>query len=282
MPDQHPLWAHISQYEPFEVEPAETPLFVLDLVEKLPDMELRLLYETESEELGQPKIDLYAAGRDYYTEMCPTMQSAIAGKAWFAEGFHEGKLELLRGGASALFALNNALMLLFAFSTAPLMTLEMHSSVVMSDGYGYMFLAKSGTGKSTHSSLWMKNIEGTELLNDDNPIVRVCEDGVVRVFGSPWSGKTPCYRNLEVPVGAMVRIKRAPHNKAIRLGILEAYANVYSSSSGFKADKEMADGLHRTMEQVVLKVPCFNMECLPDDEAALVCAAAVKKVNDNG
>ncbi|MBO6066250.1 MAG: transposase, partial [Lachnospiraceae bacterium] len=82
--------------------------------------------------------------------------------------------------------------------------LLMHASVTMHAGKGYLFLGKSGTGKSTHSQLWINNIEGCELLNDDNPVLRVEDDGSVRVYGSPWSGKTPCYRNLDVPVGAIV------------------------------------------------------------------------------
>ena len=75
----------------------------------------------------------------------------------------------------AEFAVNNAMMLLYTFCTTPSDTLMVHASVIASEGKGYMFLGRSGTGKSTHSSLWLKYIEGTELLNDDNPVVRVVD-----------------------------------------------------------------------------------------------------------
>lgn len=97
------------------------------------------------------------------------------------------------------FAVSNALMLLYAFKTNPFDTLLVHASVVGYDGGAYMFLGRSGTGKSTHSRLWLENIEGTYLLNDDNPVIRFI-DGEVMAYGSPWSGKTPCYRNESLPI----------------------------------------------------------------------------------
>ena len=73
-------------------------------------------------------------------------------------------------------------MIAFAFSGAQKDLLLIHASVTMKDGKGYLFLGKSGTGKSTHSQLWLKHIPGTELLNDDNPAVRLINDEVI-VYG---------------------------------------------------------------------------------------------------
>jgi hypothetical protein len=139
-----------------------------------------------------------------------------------------------------------------------------------------MFLGKSGTGKSTHSRQWLEIFPDAELLNDDNPVVRAEEDGTIRVYGSPWSGKTPCYRNFDAPVGAIVRIRQSPDNRATRQNIVEAYASVYSSCSGLKSERDIADGLHATLEKVVMGVPCFVLDCRPDHEAAEVCYKAVK------
>ena len=57
-----------------------------------------------------------------------------------------------------------------------------------------MLLGKSGTGKSTHSRLWLKYIPDTKLLNDDNPAVRIMDNNTIMIYGTPWSGKTPCYK----------------------------------------------------------------------------------------
>ena len=160
---------------------------------------------------------------------------------------------------------------MFSFSTASMDTLLIHASVTMNGGKGYLFLGKSGTGKSTHSQLWIKNIEGCELLNDDNPALRVCDDGVVRVYGTPWSGKTPCYRNLDVPVGAIVDLHQAKKNVIKRQSLPEAYASIYVSFSGYRFIKNMADGYHATNAKIVSSVPCYSLDCLPNPEAAFLC-----------
>ena len=138
-----------------------------------------------------------------------------------------------------------------------------------------MFLAESGTGKSTHSRMWLENIPGSWLLNDDNPIVRVSGDGSVTVYGSPWSGKTPCYRNESVPLGAMVQIRRCATNGIKPLKPLEAYVMVSSSSSGFLGIASMADGLHDTISAIALTQSCYVLDCRPDAEAAQICHDAV-------
>jgi hypothetical protein len=138
-----------------------------------------------------------------------------------------------------------------------------------------MFLGKSGTGKSTHSSLWLKYIEGTELVNDDNPVVRFLEDGSIIVYGSPWSGKTPCYRNVRYPLGAIVLLSQAPQNVIRRLRPLEAYAALIASISGKRWDSRLAEGLHETENLLATNVPIWHLDCLPDEEAAKLCCRTV-------
>ena len=154
----------------------------------------------------------------------------------------------------------------------------MHSSVTVKDGKGYLFLGRSGTGKSTHSQLWINNIDGCELLNDDNPVLRFEENGETRVYGSPWSGKTPCYRNLDYPVGAIVDLHQAKENKIRRLTNVEAYAMMCVSSSGIRFVKQLADGIHYTREKIVCSVPCYSLDCLPNAEAAFLCYKTVKQL----
>ncbi len=172
------------------------------------------------------------------------------------------------------FSLSNALMLMYTFRTSPYDTLMTHASVIRYENEGYMFLGRSGTGKSTHSRMWLENIEGATLLNDDNPIVRVI-GGNTYIYGSPWSGKTPCYRNEVVPLKGIVRIARAPYNKIHRLPALKAYASLKPSCSSMKWDMTSSDFLHKTVEKVISKVPCWLLECLPDADAARTCMDAV-------
>ncbi|WP_297901631.1 hypothetical protein [uncultured Parabacteroides sp.] len=173
------------------------------------------------------------------------------------------------------FALNNSLMLLYALSTASQDTLLVHASTIEKEGMGYLFLGRSGTGKSTHGNLWLTHIEGAELLNDDNPVIRLSDDGKVYVYGSPWSGKTPCYKNRRAELKAIVRLSQAPFNRIIELENLKAYASLLPSCSCMRWERRMADNVYRTVEQVVLRCSNYQLECLPDKMAALLCFRTV-------
>ena len=176
------------------------------------------------------------------------------------------------------FALNNALMVMYAMRTASLGTALFHAAVLGCQGRGYLFLGKSGTGKSTHARLWLKYIPGSELVNDDNPVVRVFADGTARVYGSPWSGKTPCYRNMELPLGGFVQLAQAPYNAIRRLKGISAYAALVPSISGKRWDRQMADGLHATEDALATHVPVWHLDCLPDEAAARLCAGQIMRV----
>ena len=172
------------------------------------------------------------------------------------------------------FGLDNALMVMYALATATLQTALFHSSVIGYKGHGYMFLGKSGTGKSTHSSLWLRYIEGTELMNDDNPVVRIT-NGEARVYVSPWSGKTPCYRNIDNPLGAIVLLSQAPWNRIERLIKLQAYAAIVPSISGKRWDQRIAEGLHETENWLAGHTAVYHLECLPNEAAAQLCRETV-------
>ena len=172
------------------------------------------------------------------------------------------------------FSISNSMMLLYTFRTSPFETLMVHASVIRHNDGGYMFLGRSGTGKSTHSRLWLSNIEDAELLNDDNPVIRII-DGEAMVFGTPWSGKTHCYKNESVPLKAVVRLSQAPYNKITRNIPLQAYASLMPACSCMRWDRTSTDALHRTVEKVISKVRCWHLECLPDADAAYTCHKAV-------
>ena len=168
------------------------------------------------------------------------------------------------------FGLNDALMLVFAFAGSYRQTMLIHASCIMLGERAYPFIAQSGTGKSTHSSLWLKHIEGAELLNDDNPIIRII-DGKPYIFGSPWSGKTPCYRNRQALLGAVTRIDRAPQNSIERLGPVQAFASMLPACSSMKWDSAIYRNLCDAVTRIIETTPIYTLHCLPDQEAALLC-----------
>ena len=181
------------------------------------------------------------------------------------------------------FGLNDALMLVYAFAGSFADTLLVHASCILHQGYGYPFIAESGTGKSTHSSLWMKHIGDAQLMNDDNPIIRIqntvagdlSSPAVPFIYGSPWSGKTPCYRNIMAPLGAVVQIARAPKNSIERLATVEAFATLLPACSSMKWDSTIYDNLCNTITHIIATTPIYTLHCLPDEEAARLCHATI-------
>ena len=254
---------------------------------------------TDNAEEDMPRIEVYQAkgerqkARGWLFRVAMVANAPICCEMECSEDFTEGVLYITADCQDVRFCIDNALMLLFAFRTAPLMTLEMHAAVVVKadrcavrcqtsalldrpnglidqQELGYLFLGHSGTGKSTHARMWLEAFEDAWLLNDDNPILRVMEDGEVRVYGSPWSGKTPCYNNAYARVGGIVKLSQAPHNKIRTLSLPEAYAYMLSSASGLKMEKQMADCMYETIKHVITHVKCYHLACLPNTEAAEV------------
>lgn len=161
-------------------------------------------------------------------------------------------------------------MAVFAFSLAALarQTLLVHASTVICGGKAVMFLGESGTGKSTHSRLWLENIPGTELLNDDAPAVRTVSGRPV-AYGTPWSGKTPCYRPVCYPVAAIIRLKQAPYNRIERLSGISAFGALLPSCLPTLQRRDASlDLICGTLSEILLTTPVYRLECLPDAEAA--------------
>lgn len=277
LPEDKFLRLGLDQYAPFKTDSSEGCLFVLSLSSELPQGPLVKIYDAPVED-GETQIVLYRQGRDWVFDMAVDHRRPVCATLWASEDLSDARLTVRSHSLrDAVFAVNNSMMLVYALKTASMGTLEMHASMVSNSGRAFLFLARSGTGKSTHTQLWLKNIPGSELMNDDNPVVRIWPDGRVIAYGSPWSGKTPCYRNVEAPVGAFVKIRRCLENRITPLSLPEAYAEVYSSCSGLKSDSQMADFLHESIAAAVTSVPSYVLDCLPDDEAARVCARELLK-----
>ena len=259
----------LQQYEPFVIVPTENVVFRLRLSTTQSDLsnfKMEMVQEDEGQSISAGHIGDHPCFQFFLHEK-------LMGVLVCSNDYRQGDIYVEN---SNLFGVNNALMVMYALATANKQTALFHSSVVSFQDKAYIFLGKSGTGKSTHSRLWLKYIEGTELINDDNPVVRIHDDGSILVYGSPWSGKTPCYRNVSYPLGAIVLLEQAPQNVIRRLKPLEAYAALMTSISGKRWDSRLAEGLHETENLLVTHASIWHLDCLPDEDAARVCNEMVK------
>jgi len=269
--DNHP---YLPSFEPFVHHHAEGEpvLFTLSLDESVsPAQERETIGEFDS---GGAFFSVYRLADGGYQFLIAPPQGDYCGLLQTDASFGEGRLALRGNEWTREFATNNSMMLMYAFAAADKHTLLFHASVIENGGHGYLFLGKSGTGKSTHSSLWLKHIPGSELMNDDNPVV-VAYNGGATVYGSPWSGKTPCYRNIKAPIGAFVRIRQEKVNHIKRDHTLEALSALLPSVSSMKWDDRVYNGIYDSLDLLIAHVPCYTLGCRPDQEAADVCYKAV-------
>ena len=265
------------QYAPFEVAEGE-PVFTLTIHAGVPDWleESRPQWKrvTAVEEIP-PYYYGYTFGSKTIYEylVAPEVR---AGYFVMDKDYTEGDYYPCprMGGKTTLFQVNTSLMIQYTFATAGLGTLLLHASVTRYEGRGNLFFGVSGTGKSTHSRLWHEFVPGSDLMNDDNPVIRY-EDGRFLVYGSPWSGKTLCYRNVVAPVNALVRLEQFPENRIARLEPLQAYASVIAAVSTIRWNHDIMSLLVPTIERVAMTVPCFQLKCRPDEEAVQVCKQAI-------
>ena len=282
----------MTNYEPFGItqELDTEPIFALKVEQNgLLSMEQREVYPhvfTDNSEDDMPRVEVYRSlEKEWLIRISQIATSPICCELVCDADFTRGMLHIDAECQDVRFCIDNGLMLMYAFRTAPLMTLEMHAAVVVKkeakmregdEAKGYLFLGHSGTGKSTHARQWLAAFEDAWLLNDDNPILRVMDNGDVYVYGSPWSGKTPCYKNESALVGGIVKLSQAPENKIQTISLPQAYAYMLSSASGLKIEQTMADNMFETIKHIITHIPCYHLACLPNEEAARVCWTGVQ------
>ena len=259
-------------FKPFAADFDSDAKPVVDLYMDIPidieDYQLRVLHEFDFEDAGQ--ICFFCRYDHVHLFYMRPKSDENGRKTIFVREFGSSKVasNIAESGVPDSSLLRFGLWVMFGLAINPLHAIAVHSSVIVKDGGAVMFLGESGTGKSTHTRLWRENIDGAKLLNDDSPIIR-CVDGVPTVFGSAWSGKTPCYINKSFPIRGIVRLSQAPHNTMRRQGTIAALgALLPSCPPSFAYDNELQDNICETLSEVLAKVPVYHLECLPDADAA--------------
>ncbi|MCM1292320.1 MAG: hypothetical protein NC111_02760 [Bacteroides sp.] len=180
------------------------------------------------------------------------------------------------GSPRASEAVNSLIRIAFSQACIPAGRISVHASAVcFGSDEAILFLAPSGTGKSTQARLWVENIPGASLLNDDNPILAAEPDGSVSVYGSPWSGKTPCYIARRASVRAIVRIVRDSVDRLDRLSGIDSFICLAPSCSVIKSDPALHNAWVDTLVSMSASVIVGRLHCTPTTRAALVCHDAI-------
>ena len=155
--------------------------------------------------------------------------------------------------------------------------LMLHSSAVVVDGRAYLFAADSGTGKSTHTKLWLQRFgDRAFILNDDKPALRF-EDGTWYAYGTPWSGKYDISVNTRAPLAGIAMLERGEQNRIKPFLGRDAVLAIYKQSNRMTETAEFRMKLLGLLDLLIKNVPIWELTCNMDMEAAQIAYEAMSK-----
>lgn len=148
-----------------------------------------------------------------------------------------------------------------------------HGSAVAVDGKAYIFTAPSGTGKTTHTRLWLERVPGAYVLNGDKPFLRV-EGERVLVCGNPWRGKERYGVNEILPLAAVCLLERAEENRIEAISPDAALSTLIRQSYR-PDDTALFLRALQLVGAVGLNARLYRLGCNMESEAADVSAGAM-------
>ncbi|MBQ9106517.1 MAG: hypothetical protein IJY56_01345 [Clostridia bacterium] len=145
----------------------------------------------------------------------------------------------------------------------------LHASAVAVDGRAYLFSADSGTGKSTHTALWLQLFgDRAFILNDDKPALRL-ENGVWYAYGTPWSGKHDISADIRLPVAGIAMLERAEKNSIEPFGGFEVIQRLFKQLNR-PMDVDCREKLLELLDRLLSDVPVWRLRCNTSPDAARV------------
>ena len=210
---------------------------------------------------------------NYYTDRSPCISICPTEDDYFAMENRQHEQAVKEGRPDKIpppwFIENNAIHALLSEKLVQYNTLLIHGSAIVVDGEAFIFMADSGTGKSTHTRLWREHFqERAWMLNDDKPMLKVTENGII-AYGTPWDGKHHLSRNSFAPVRAIAKLSRGDSNYIQPVSKADAMTLIYrfGIKPHFPEEIEKAVQLET---QIVQKVDVYHLHCNMDKEAVLV------------
>lgn len=157
----------------------------------------------------------------------------------------------------------------------------LHASAVVIDEEAYLFSAHCGTGKSTHTSLWLKYLADKKpyILNDDKPAIRILEDGIY-AYGTPFSGKHDMSENKRVKLKAICFMEQATTNSIKKIETKEAIKLFFEQTIRKLKEEEMIKFLD-ILDKILKEVPIYKLSCDMSEEAVQLSYNTMRGGNTN-
>ena len=217
--------------------------------------------------------------RDYLTDETPSFAVALVRDDLVREAEHSARENLREGLQIQKFPPQYLETLaLYRKIVEHLLAYDIflfHGSVISVDGQGYLFTAKSGTGKSTHTRLWREYFgDRAVMVNDDKPLLKIT-DGGVTVCGTPWDGKHHLSTNIEVPLKAICILERGVENEIGPVSAQDALPMLLQQSHR-PADPAKMGKYLTLMDKLSKTAGLYRLRCNMEPAAAKVAHEGMK------
>lgn len=143
-----------------------------------------------------------------------------------------------------------------------------HGAVVAVNGEGYLFTAKSGTGKTTHIKLWTENVPNSYILNGDKPLIKI-SSGCTMVCGTPWRGKEDYGVNQNLPLKALCILQRSKENHISEISPREAFPILYQQTHHME-DAACMEEMIQLLGMLSHSVELYRLGCNMEQDAPWV------------
>lgn len=151
-----------------------------------------------------------------------------------------------------------------------------HSAVIEVDGNAYAFLARSGTGKSTHIALWRKALgERVHIVNGDKPIFRYI-DGALYAYGTPWCGKEGWNKNTRARLKAICFLERGAENSIERISASDSSSRLLRQIL-MPNDAQGAIKTLEIVDRMLNGTPLWLLKCNISEESAILAYNTMSK-----
>lgn len=201
------------------------------------------------------------------------VSGSIISKVSFSPDY--SSVKILAYNVKNIYDIGSDYYLLNLFDNMMRYCMQMHSSFVFhssaigcSDG-GVVFSAVSGTGKSTHTSLWLREFSDAYIVNDDSPIIRLEKSGDVNLCGTPWAGTTGINTNTIIPLKAIVFLERGEKNSIEEIAPIKSVSRFMAGVSP-ALNAEMLRESFDTLNKILSRVPSYVLRCNMEPKAAHV------------
>lgn len=146
----------------------------------------------------------------------------------------------------------------------------LHGAAIEYKREGIIFSGISGAGKSTEAHLW-QYYRNALILNGDAPAIHD-EDGMPRVYGTPWNGTSGESINRSTPLKAIVLVKKGDCNKLRAVDEKEAVLAVFSNTFHMNFDLGLIDFCITYIQKLVKHIGVYELTCRVEEEAVNVVA----------